>query len=593
MREVSLGEPPSRMALLAGIGVVLGFVGGLAAFAVVRLVGLISNVALLHRVGFALPNLAHFHPSPGPLFGVAIGGALVVAVLALWTPVIKGHGIPESLEAIVLRESRIQPRVLAAKPVSAAVAMGTGGPFGAEGPIIVTGGCIGSLLGQVVRLSPAERRIALATGAAAGMAGVFATPIAAVILAFELLLFERSLRSLLPLVLACGIATEMHDVLLGAHPLFAVTVHLSVSGAQLPLFVVLGGAAGLLAVVCNLGLFAVEDLFRRSPLPTFFHPLVGAIGFAAFGLVDPGSLSVGYWAITDAVNGRFLLGAAALLFVTKLLSWWVALASNTSGGTLAPLFLVGATMGEMIGIGADHLFPGLHVQPAAFALVAMGATFGAASRALLTGGVFALEVTGASHLVVPMLIALGVAELVTHQFLGERLMTDKLIRRGVRVEFDAEVDPFRTTVAAQAMDPLPPDGLDPTLPQVAETAFLREAVAVFLAEPVPELAVVDGGGRPVGVLARGTIEEALARRLAESVPQPPTFLRRGPTRRVRRLDEVHAGTPPVEVEEAEGVEERGSPVEPMEALVAEAETSEAEPAKAATAEPEAETAEGR
>ncbi len=344
--------------------------------------------------------------------------------LARWTPVIKGHGIPESLEAILLRESRIKPRVVVAKPLSAAVAMGTGGPFGAEGPIIVTGGCVGSILGQVLRVSPAERRIFVATGAAAGMAGVFSTPMAAILLAFELLLFERSLRSLLPLLLATGIATEIHILLLGSQPLFAVTHQLGVPVGQLPLFAVLGVAVGLLAIVINKGLFVTESGFRHLPIPESLHPLIGALAFAIIGLAVPGSLSVGYWAITDSVNGRFLLGAAALLFVAKLFSWWLALASNTSGGTVAPIFLIGATMGEVIGIGFANLFPSAHIQPGAFALVAMGATFGVASRALLTGGVFALEVTGAYHLIVPMLIVLGIAELVTEQFLSERIMTD-------------------------------------------------------------------------------------------------------------------------------------------------------------------------
>lgn len=537
--EVSLGESADRMLLLAGSGVLLGFVGGLAAFVVVRLVGLLSNLALLHRVGFALPDLRHYHPGMA-LIGVAVAGGLVVAGLARWTPIIKGHGIPESLEAIVLRESRIRPRVAVAKPLSAAVAMGTGGPFGAEGPIIVTGGCTGSLLGQLITVSAAERRILLATGAAAGMAGVFATPIAAVILAFELLLFERSLRALLPLLLACGIATEIHALLLGDGPLFAAPGVHGVGGVQLPLFVVLGLACGALAVVLNKGLFFFEGLFRRSPIPEGWHPVVGALGFALIGLAVPGSLSVGYWAIGDAVNGRFLAGAAAVLFAAKLGSWWVALASDTSGGTLAPIFLIAATMGETIGVGFAHLFPGLHVQPAAFALVAMGATFGTAARALLTGAVFALEVTGAYHLVVPMFIASGVAELVVERFLGERIMTDKLLRRGFRVEFDAQVDPFRTAVAAQAMDPLPEGGVEPGAPEVRPDAYLQDALAVFLADPVEHLVVVDGG-TPIGLLARRTLDEALARRLAENVPQPANL--RPPRRRVRRLDETHRGHP--------------------------------------------------
>lgn len=508
------------MAVLALLGLLLGGVGGVAAFLVVRLVGLISNLALLHKVGFSLPNLAHYDPSP-VLIPVAVGGGLVVALLALWSPVIKGHGIPESLEAIVFRESRIPPRVLLAKPISAAVAMGTGGPFGAEGPIIVTGGCVGSLLGQRLRVTAAERRILLATGAAAGMAGVFATPIAAIVLAFELLLFERSLRALLPLLLATGVATEIHYLLIGSHPLFAVTHVLSAPAPQLPLFAVLGIACGLLAIVINRGLFAFESAFHRLPGPRFLHPLIGAVGFGIIGLFVPGSLSVGYWAITDSVNGRFLLGAAAALFVAKLFSWWVALASNTSGGTLAPIFLISATMGEIVGIGFAHLFPGAHIALGAFALVAMGATFGVAARALLTGAIFALEVTGAYHLAVPMLIAIGFAEVVAEQGLTERIMTDKLFRRGYRVAFDTELDPFRSVVAGQVMDPLPAS-VDAGSPSVDRFAYLRDALALFLVERATQVVVTDDGN-PVGVLTPSIMSDALTRRLAESEMQSPTI----------------------------------------------------------------------
>ncbi|HET8931371.1 MAG TPA: chloride channel protein [Acidimicrobiales bacterium] len=532
-RDVSLGETPGRMALLAGIGVVLGVIGGVAAFAIVNLVGLISNLALLHKVAFDLPDLQHYHPGPDLLL-VAIGGAFVVALLARWAPTIKGHGIPESLEAIVFDHSRIPPKVVLAKPLSAAIAMGTGGPFGAEGPIIVTGGSAGSLIGQILRLSSAERRIALATGAAAGMAGVFATPIAAIIIAFELLLFERSLRALVPLLLATGIATQIHFELIGPDPLFQAFGLHTVSGWQLPLFVVLGIACGLMALVLNKGLFGFEALFRRSRIPEFFHPVVGAVGFGLIGLMVPGSLSVGYWAIQSAVNDRFLLGAAAILMVAKLFSWWIALASNTSGGTLAPIFIIGSTMGLMIGIGFGHAFPGLGIQPAAFAVVAMGATFGASARALLTGAVFALEATDSFELLVPMIITTAVAELVTHQFLDQRLMTDKLLRRGYRVAFDTEVDPFRMIVAGRAVEPLPDDPLDPDLPRIDSTAYVGDAVALLLDGSAEEI-VVYARGEPIGVLGPGVIDGALARRLAERDPQEPTLFRgRGRGRRRRR-----------------------------------------------------------
>ena len=519
--EVSLGTTRRRLAVLGGIGLGLGGVGGVAADVVVHLVGLISNLALLHRFGWRLPGLRHYHPTP-VLLAVAVGGALVVIGLARWSPIIKGHGIPESLEAILFRDSRVMPRAAVAKPISAAVAMGTGGPFGAEGPIIVTGAAVGSLIGQLVPVSPAERRILLATGAAAGMAGVFATPVAAVVLAFELLLFERSLRSLVPLVLATSVATALHDILIAPHPLFAVVHPLLFHVTQLPLFAIVGLAAGVLAVVLNRGLFAVEAGFRRLPIPEWAHPIVGALGFGAIGLAVPGSLSVGYWAITDAVNGRFLLGAAAVLFVGKMVSWWVGLGSNTSGGTLAPMFLVGATMGEMVGIAFAHAFPAAHIQPGAFALVGMGATFGAGARALLTGVVFAAEVTGGYSMLVPLLLATGVAELVAELGLDDRVMTDKLRRRGYRVDFDAQTDPLRMRVAALVMRPAVEADDTAGVPTLDRWAFVSEALSLMLEPDMPAVAVTDHG-RIVGTITRAEIEAELRRRNADEHVQPPTL----------------------------------------------------------------------
>ena len=547
--EVSLGTTRRRMAVLAGVGLLLGGVGGVAADIVVHLVGLISNLALLHRFGWQLPNLRHYHPTP-VLLAVAVGGALVVVGLARWSPIIKGHGIPESLEAILFRDSRVMPRAAIAKPISAAVAMGTGGPFGAEGPIIVTGAAVGSLIGQLVPVSPAERRILLATGAAAGMAGVFSTPVAAVVLAFELLLFERSLRSLVPLVLATSVAAALHDVLIAPHPLFAVVHPLVFHVAQLPLFAVLGLAVGVLAVVLNRGLFAVEAGFRRLPVPEWAHPIVGALGFGAIGLAVPGSLSVGYWAITDAVNGKFLLGAAAVLFVGKMVSWWVGLGSNTSGGTLAPMFLVGATMGEMVGIAFAHLFPGAHVQPGAFALVGMGATFGVGARALLTGVVFAAEVTGGYGMLVPLLLATGVAELVAELGLDDRVMTDKLRRRGYRVDFDAQTDPLRMRVAALVMRPVDLVTDDANLPRVDRWAYLSEALAALLEADQAAVAVTDRG-QVVGRVTRSEIESELRRRNADEHIQAPTLGPLAPQRRHRTVEATAKGASPPEPLEEE------------------------------------------
>ncbi|MGH3281257.1 MAG: chloride channel protein [Trebonia sp.] len=488
--NVSGATTARRMWLLCGVAVVLGFVGGGAAVGLFKLIGLITHLTLLHNVGFSLPTLRGYHPSPVIII-TAVAGAVIVSLLALWSPVIRGHGIPESLEAILIRDSKIRPRAALAKPLSAAITIGTGGPFGAEGPIIVTGGSVGSLIGQLLSVSPAERKIMLAVGAAAGMSATFNAPVASVILAVELVLFERSLRTIVPLCIACGIAAAIHILAFGSAPLFAVQASLHVGITHLPLFVVVGLASGVLAVVLNKGLFAMEAGFRRLPVNIFWWPCIGAVGFSLIGLVDPRTLSMGYSAISDTLNGRFTLGALGLLFVTKLVSWWISLGSQTSGGTLAPMFLVGAIMGGLLGHGLNSAFPALHVMPSAFALVAMAATFGAATKAVFASVVFTAEVTGQYQMVIPMMIGVAVAELVAEVFLTDRLMTEKLSHRGFRVDFRTDVNALRMRVVHQVMRE--PRSLS------ADTAVAR-ARKVLADEGLAAVAVTDRDGRYLGIV---------------------------------------------------------------------------------------------
>ena len=495
-RLVSGETTLTRMWVLSAVAVVLGVVGGGAAVGLFKLISLMTHLTLLGDVGFDLPTLRGYHPSP-MLIPIAVGGGLLVSVFAAWAPVIRGHGIPESLEAILVRDSRIRPRAAVAKPLSAAITIGTGGPFGAEGPIIVTGGSIGSLIGQVLSVSPVERRIMLATGAAAGMSATFNAPIASVILAIELVLFERSLRTVVPLSIACGIAAAIHVVAFESTPLFAMNADLHVGLAHLPLFAALGLASGVMAVVLNKGLFAMEAAFRRLPVNIFWWPLIGALGFSLIGLFEPRTLSMGYSAISDTLNGRFTLAALGTLFIAKLLSWWISLGSQTSGGTLAPMFLVGATMGALLGRGVNALFPGLHVSPAAFALVAMAATFGAATRAILASVVFAAEVTGQYHMIVPMLIGVAFAELVAEVFLTDRLMTEKLSHRGFRVDFRTEVSALRMRLAHHVMRPAV------CVPADASADEVRRTLA---AEALTAIAVVDDEQHYLGLITLSDLD---------------------------------------------------------------------------------------
>jgi H+/Cl- antiporter ClcA/predicted transcriptional regulator len=488
--------PTQRLVLLSGIAAVLGVAGGGAAWVLVHLIELLTNVALFHELTTEGRSLAALDPGPS-LFAAAVAGALLISALARWAPVIRGHGIPEAMEAILTKQSRIAPRTAIAKPISAAIAIGTGAPFGAEGPIIVTGGSIGSLLGQVIPVTPSERKILLAAGAAAGMSATFGAPLAAVVLAIELLLFEFSVRAFIPLVVATSIAGGMHSALFDDGPLFRVPVHDYAGLGVLPAFVLLGLACGALAIVISRGLFLVEDLYRRLPVGDFWHPAIGAVGFAAVGLVVPRALGVGYDAIGDVLDARLAVGTVAALAAGKLVAWWLALGSGTSGGTLAPILLISASFGTVVGSGLNEVLPGPDVALGAYAVVAMAATFGAATQATFTAIVFVFELTRDYDVILPLMLASVLADLVYSAVNEDSLMTEKLRRRGLRIGRHYAMDPF---THARVVDIMTPEV--ETIPAVATvgTARTRFAAGGHGAYPI-----VDDDRRIVGIISRGDI----------------------------------------------------------------------------------------
>src|SRR5438067_12102558 len=426
-----------RLLILTLLAAVVGLAAGGAAWVLLRLIGLITNVALFHQFGWTSPSFSTLHRSPMIVVAAVVGG-LLVSLLALWSPVIRGHGIPEAMEAVLTKHSRIQPRTAIAKPLSAAISIGTAGPFGAEGPIIVTGGAIGSLIGQLLPMTASERKILLASGAAAGMSATFGTPLAAVVLVIELLLFEFSTRAFIPLVVASAVAGGMHAGIFGSGAFFTVPEHRFAGLPTLPAFAVLGFVAGLLAFVVVKGLFLIEEGYRRLPVGEFWHPIIGAVAFAGVGLIAPRALGVGYDAITDVLSNRLALSTIAVLATVKLVAWWLALGSGTSGGTLAPLLLISAGFGSLFGAAANHLFPNIGVSQGAFALVAMAAVFGAATRASFASMLFVFELTGDYKAILPLMVATVIADLVAETFLEDSIMTEKLSRRCLRVRSPLE-----------------------------------------------------------------------------------------------------------------------------------------------------------
>ncbi|MDB4888092.1 MAG: Cl-channel voltage-gated family protein, partial [Gemmatimonadetes bacterium] len=334
-----------RTVFICGLALVIAAAAGVVARLLVMLIGLITNLAFFHRASTAFSSPADANVGAWVLV-IPVVGALVVGVMARYgSAAIRGHGIPEVMEKVLRGESRIPMRVMFLKPLSAAVAIGTGGPFGAEGPIIATGGALGSIVGQYVHVSSDERKTLLAAGAAAGMAATFGSPVSAVLLAVELLLFEYRPRSLIPVALAAAVAAAVRVAFEGTAPVFAVPAFVQPGGEALIIYALLGAVIGAFAVGVSRLTYLIEEAFERLPIHWMWWPAIGAIAVGVCGYIEPRILGVGYSNIEGILGGTIVGRALVMLVVLKFIAWAVYLGSGTSGGTLAPLFTIGGGAG--------------------------------------------------------------------------------------------------------------------------------------------------------------------------------------------------------------------------------------------------------
>jgi H+/Cl- antiporter ClcA len=429
-----------RTIWISFLGVVLGATSALVAYALTGLIGLVTNVAFYGRISTAFVSPANNHLGLWVIAIPVVGGLIVGVMAKLGSKAIRGHGIPEAMEQILRNESRIPARITWLKPISSAIVIGTGGPFGAEGPIIATGGALGSLLGQLIHITADERKTLLAAGAAAGMAAIFAAPVSAVLLAIELLLFERRARSLIPVAFAAATATSIRYGLVGSEAIFAMSPIAIPGIIALLIYTALGGVLGVIGVGITKLVYAIEDAFEKLPIHWMWWPALGAVVVGMIGYLNPQTLGVGYDNIAAILNGHLALNALVALCLLKFISWSIALGSGTSGGTLAPLFTIGGAFGGIVGVMLSNWFPWLGVDPRIAALVGMAALFAGASRAFLASVVFAFETTLQPHGLLPLLAGCSAAYLVSGLLMRHTIMTEKIIRRGVRVPSDYSAD---------------------------------------------------------------------------------------------------------------------------------------------------------
>lgn len=487
-----------RMVLIAVLALPIGAAAAGAAWCLLRLIALITNGVFHHQVSDRMTTVGSGHMW-WLILGAPVVGGLIVGMMARYgSEKIRGHGMPEAIEAILLGGSKVQPRVAVLKPISAAISIGSGGPFGAEGPIIMTGGALGSLFAQFLKLSADERKTLLVAGSAAGMAATFNAPLASLVLAAELLLFEWRPRSLVPVAAAVSVATILRGPMLGHAPVFPADLPTHVTTITYALCVVSGVISALVAVVATALVYASEDTFRRLPIHWMWWPALGGVVIGLGGLVVPDALGVGYNVIGTELDGTATIGLAVGILIVKTLIWSISLGSGTSGGVLAPMFMIGGALGVL----EAHLFPA--VGPGFWALVALAGVLGGVMRSPFTGIVFALELTHRWDAILPLMIAAMTAYGASTLLLKRSVLTEKIARRGYHLSREYDVDPLEILFVSEVMTT--------DIVMFTEDVTVNEARAVLAAPDGDHAAwrqalypIVDMSGTMGGVVTRGDL----------------------------------------------------------------------------------------
>ena len=437
-----------RTLLLSAIAIGIGVLGAFVALALLRLIGLFTNLFFFQRWDTTLVSPAGNHLGIFEVLIPVIGGLIIGFMARYGSERIRGHGIPEAIEAILINGSRVEPKVAILKPVSSAISIGTGGPFGAEGPIIMTGGAFGSLIAQYLRLTSVERKTLLVAGAAAGMSATFASPVAATLLAVELLLFEWKPRSLIPVALASAVAAVVRFYIIGPGPLFPTPPHASFIGPDgLVGCIIAGVLAGALSAILTVGVYAAEDAFRFLPIHWMWWPAIGGLVIGLGGLIFPQALGVGYDTIGRLLQGDVAGGVILGVLLVKSVIWMVSLGSGTSGGVLAPLLMMGGALGGLEAFVLPH--EGIGFWP----LVSMAAILGGTMRSPFTGIIFAIELTHDVNMLLPLLVAVVVAHGFTVLTLRRSILTEKVARRGYHLSREYAVDPLEILFVREVARP--------------------------------------------------------------------------------------------------------------------------------------------
>ncbi|MGH9377681.1 MAG: chloride channel protein [Terriglobia bacterium] len=482
-----------RTVIISLYAVLVGVVAGLVAQGLLELVYLFTNLFFSGRWSFKVVYPDQFHLGPWVILIPPIGGFIAGLMIHFWEPSLKGHGTPEAMEAVLIGHSMLRRRVGILKPLATALTIGTGGPFGAEGPIIQTGSVFGSILGQLMRLTPYERRVLLAGGAAAGLAATFIAPLSGILLAIELLLFEFSARSFIPVGLASAAGTAVAVILRGDTPLFGARHWALTHMGELWLFVLLGLLMGLLSVALIEIMFWIENLVDHFPLKpsSIWAPTTGGFIMGVIGYFFPHSLGTSYDTIGAILNDRFHVLKLLEISGAKFWALIFSLGSGTTGGVFAPSLVIGGGFGSAFGALCQHFVPSLSADPSAYALVAMGALFGGVARAPLTSIAFMIELSRNVHALLPLIVACLISDLLCRLLSEDSIMTGKLHKRGLLVFQDYSAPVLIGSHIGDILQPQEPVPASMGLGEAAEMASLADADA---------LAVVNSGGDLTGII---------------------------------------------------------------------------------------------
>jgi chloride channel protein, CIC family len=502
-----------RILVLSFMALIIGLLSAVVAKILVALIAIFTNITFYQRLSTEFVSPANHHLGKLVIIAPVIGGLVIGLTARYGSEKIRGHGIPEALEAILFGRSRMEAKVAVLKPLSSAISIGTGGPFGAEGPIIMTGGAIGSLFAQMFHLSAAERKTLLVAGAAGGMSAIFNAPVAAVLLAVELLLFEWRPRSFIPVAIASAVAAVLRVPLLGAGPIFPTHLHQALGGEGLLIAFIVGISAGLASGLLTALVYACEDLFGKLPIHWMWWPAIGGLFVGVGGWLDPRVLGVGYDTIHSLLRGE-LIGATVIgLLIGKSLVWSISLGSGTSGGVLAPLLIMGGALGAIearfIPIGDAGLW----------AMICMAAMMGGTMRSPLTAMIFTLELTHDLDVLPALLISCIAAHAVTVLLLRRSILTEKVARRGFHVTREYSVDPLAVLRVGEVMDQRPP-----TIPASMKVTDLSDRIARHDPELIGRQGtlIVDQENNLAGIITRGDLVRAL-----EQSPENATVLEAG------------------------------------------------------------------